>query len=214
MASSVFQLVNVDTTQVVLKVVAEDNLTIAIHPYISGEYDYITVTRGEDHILTIVYKDGHTFAFNWGASGRTLISDALERLQYEVCCFIEEKGILLDLNTDTVQKACIYYNSNYNKWQLIVNDSGYYWSQTAQSAEDMQKEAKRFISVKGWTEQTAATGIKMWNAVGPFKLTTPKCCAAAAKKTTTRRASVAKAKAKTDAAEAKATARRKTTPKA
>ena len=51
MASSVFQLVNVDTTQVVLKVVAEDNLTIAMHPYISGEYDYITVTRGEDHIL-------------------------------------------------------------------------------------------------------------------------------------------------------------------
>lgn len=205
MASSVFQLVNADITQVVLKVVAEDNLTIAMHPYISGEYDYITVTRGEDHILTIVYKDGHTFAFNWGARGHTLISDALKRLQDEVCTFIEEQGILLGLTTNSVQQACIYYNSNFNKWQLTVNDAGYYWSKTAQSAEDMKKEAKRFLSVKGWTEQTAITGIKMWCAQEPIKLTTPKCCETTAKKAATRRTPTSKVKTAT---------RRKTVPKA
>lgn len=82
--ANVFELVEDNDSVVVLKVNADDPLTVALNPYVNATYDYISVTKGENHILTIVKKDGSTFSFHWGISGYTLICDELELLRKKV----------------------------------------------------------------------------------------------------------------------------------
>ena len=88
--SEVFQLVDQDSEQVVIKVMANDNLTIARHPYISGNYDYITLTRGydKDHIFTVIKKDGSTWSFHWGPYSSTMTSGSTQRLKNKVLDFL------------------------------------------------------------------------------------------------------------------------------
>lgn len=93
MNTIVFELVDNDKTQVILKVNAKDTLTVARHPYISMDYEYITLTKGINHILTTVRKDGKTFSFSWGFCGGTLISENLMRLKDEVCKYLDYIGI-------------------------------------------------------------------------------------------------------------------------
>ena len=91
----VFEVFDVTRELVVLKVNANDSLTVAMHPYVQSNYDYITVTRGSDHVLTVVKKDGTTFDFHWGYSGYTLISEGLEVLRRKVVEFIKRNHINL-----------------------------------------------------------------------------------------------------------------------
>lgn len=164
--NEVFELVKVEREQVIIKVNAEDNLTIAMHPYISKEYDYINVTRGEDHILTIIFKDGHTFNFSWGRSGYTLVSDSLISLRNNVIRFIEDQGVLIDMLGDDIVAASVFYNRNFGKWQLNVNNKANYYSDTAECEDDMFEEAKKFgINASDWIHGIAKTGIDIWNAV-------------------------------------------------
>lgn len=96
MIIDVFELVENNDNLVVLKVKADDNLTIALNPYVNATYDYISVTKGKDHILTIIKKDGTSFSFHWGYGGYTLISEDLELLRKRVVEFIKLNGISLD----------------------------------------------------------------------------------------------------------------------
>lgn len=96
MVNSIFKLIENTNKQVILKVDAGDTLSIARHPYVNINYDYITVTKGIDHTLTIIKKDGKTFSFSWGFTGYTLVSDNLHRLRREVCDYIERCGISLE----------------------------------------------------------------------------------------------------------------------
>lgn len=163
--NKVFELIDVSDEQVVIKVNAKDNLAVAMNPYISGDYDYITVTRGEHKTLTIIKKDGTTFSFSWGGGSSTIIRDNLERLKAKVVEFIYDNNVLLNLNTSTVLKASIFYNNNYGQWQLSVNDRLAYLSYTAKSADEMINETKRFINCTEWIKGTAPTGIDIWKAV-------------------------------------------------
>lgn len=163
--NKVFELINVSNEQVVIKVNAKDNLTVAMNPYISGDYDYITVTRGEHKTLTVVRKDGTTFSFGWGGNRSTLISDNFERLKAKIIEFIYDNNILLNLNTSTVFKASILYNKNFEKWQLNVNDCLAYLSYTAKNADEMINEVKRFLNCSKWIKEKAPTGIDVWTAV-------------------------------------------------
>ena len=52
MLKEIFEIVSNNSEQVVLKVNADDPLTVAMNPYVSGEYAYVTVTKGTEHILT------------------------------------------------------------------------------------------------------------------------------------------------------------------
>ena len=174
MASSIFQLFSVDATQVVLKVIAKDDSTLAMHPYIRPSYDYITVTRGENHTLSIVNnRCGVIHEFFWGIRGYTLITDDFKLLRQEVCRFIEDQGILLGVGACGVRHAYVSYHPEYKKWQLTINHNQvFYWSDTARSAEDMMREASRFLIVKGWEKQP---GTEIWCAQRPIKQITPKC---------------------------------------
>lgn len=163
--NKVFTLVENNNNNVIIKVNAENNLVIAQHPYIDSSYDYITVTKGGNHILTIIYKNGSTYSFHWGISGYTLISDILEVLKKNVIHFIEQEcHIPLEL-TSNIKSAKIYYNSNFKMWQLTLNGAANIWSQTATSLEEMKEWVKDYVKVIKWVHRIAPTGIDVWDAV-------------------------------------------------
>lgn len=92
--SEVFELVERDDEQVVIKVHADDNLIIAKHPYISSNMDYITLTHGydKDHIFTVIRKDGTTWSFHWGPYSATMTSSSVHRLRDKVLQFLITEG--------------------------------------------------------------------------------------------------------------------------
>ena len=77
--NDVFKYVTHNDEIVVLEVLADDPLTVALHPYIDANYKYITVDR-KDRYLTITKKDGSS----WGYGAGTLISDGLRTQRKKV----------------------------------------------------------------------------------------------------------------------------------
>lgn len=168
---NVFELINNTNEMVVLRVNADDNLIIALNPYISGDMDYITVTKGENHTLTIIKKNGKTWSFDWGVNGYTLISSNTELLRKKVIHFIEQEcHILLEWKGGRPREIKIFYNRNYGKWQLTLEgkNNAYYWSETADSFPMMALECQDILKpygIKQWNITTAATGITVYKAV-------------------------------------------------
>ena len=168
--ADVFELYHRDSEKVVLKVNANDPLTVALHPYVSSDMEYITVTRGNKHTLTVVKKDGKTFSFNWGEGGYTLISENLETLKRKVISFIEnDNHILLEWDDSQPVEATIFYNHNYKLWQLTLRGRGrlcaHWWSKDATSWEDMATEVIPYVHACGWEHYIATTGIDCWGAI-------------------------------------------------
>lgn len=93
--SKVMKIVDRNSDRVVIEVSSDDPLTTAMYPFIPGNTAYITVTLGENHVLTVIKKDNSTFSFYWGIGGYTLISESLEQLRKEVVNFLERNGIIL-----------------------------------------------------------------------------------------------------------------------
>lgn len=164
----VFSIQDVSTDKVIIKVHADTPLTVAEYPFVASNYEYITVTRGVKHILTVVKDDGKTFDFCWGDGGYTLISDSLEKLKEAVIKFIEDNGIMLDYDGFIIDKPMIYYNHNYKKWQFTLystlRDDAFYWSDTATDFESMKKECEKFIKADNWEKGVGMTGIDHWTA--------------------------------------------------
>ena len=167
----VFSLVEETPEQVIIKVLADDPLTIARYPFVDSEMAYITVTRGEEHILTVVKKDGKTYSFHWGSSGYTLISENMEELKKAVIEYIQDDVyILLERTGWEIAEAKIYYNDYYRKWQLTLEGKGsrqcaHWWSKTAESFEEMAAEVIPYVRACGWEPRIAVTGIQTWKAI-------------------------------------------------
>ena len=140
--NEIFKLVSADEDKVIIEVLADSPLKVAMFPFVSSEYNYITVTRGRNHILTVIKKDGKTFSFDFGDNGHTLISDSLKELKKFVLKFISDSGVLIEWNGWNIRRVVIYYNSSYKKWQLTLegerktnygfrSNDAFYWSTTA-----------------------------------------------------------------------------------
>lgn len=130
------------------------------------EYDYINLTRGENHVLTVIKKDGTTFSFHWGVSGHTLISGNLEKLKSSVINFVKNDcHILYTLNTDTYESARICYNKNFKQWQLTINEKEHIYFHDCDDIEEAKLLAENFINVKKWVHGIAPTGIDVWKAI-------------------------------------------------
>lgn len=164
--TDIFELEDVDYNQVVIKVKADTPLKVAKFPFVSGNYEYITVTRGGNHILTVIHKDGHTFSFSWGNGGYTLISDELKLLKRNILAFIENNDIIIAYDGSPVTKASIYYNDSFKCWQLSLDGQGNYWNHEVNSAEEMIEYCKRFVTAK-WEFGKAQTGIDIWRTIEP-----------------------------------------------
>ena len=149
----IFSLQEVSDSKVIIKVNADSPLTIAQYPFIEKQFAYITVTRGKDHNLVIVYDDGHTWSFRWGLSGETIIDDTTFMLRVAVCQFIEENNILFGYSGGSIYEAKIFYSKSYG-WGLglwIKNgDDCCIWSKTANDAESMIEECKKYIVAEEW----------------------------------------------------------------
>ena len=140
--SNVFELQEANNELVVLKVNADDPLTVAMNPYLSSDMAYISITRGKEHVFTVIRKDGTTWNFHWGDSGYTLIGDGTKFLKRKVVDFIEnECHILLGLKGGKIKSAKIFYNSNFSSWQLTIADTNggiaYWHNDKVNSFEEM-----------------------------------------------------------------------------
>ena len=164
----IFELEMVDYDKVVIKVNADTPLKVAMFPFVSGNDAYITVTRGRNHILTVINKNGNTCSFHWGDSGYTLISDELEELKHQVLRFIDSCGILLEYKGGNVTDVSVFYNRNFKAWQLTLRTSTgdvFYRDYNAESFDDMFDRCGRFMSVYNWGHSIAETGIDVWKPV-------------------------------------------------
>ena len=167
----IFTLEEVNKDLIVIKVNCDNNLTAAKNPPIDMTYDYISITRGKDHIFDVIRKDGTSFNFHFGDSGRTCIDKSTELLKNKVLSFLEEKNILIGYEHQPLVKATIYYNRSYDKWQLTMEGksraSVCCWSKTATCADDLIKECKPLVEAQKWEKGKAQTGIEIWSAVSP-----------------------------------------------
>ena len=163
----VLELVHNDNEKVVIKVNAKDPLTVALNPEFNANMAYITVTKGENHIMTIIREDGSSWSFHWGGNGTTLISDSVLAMKNKVIAFIRENGIAYGL-TGYPTEATVFYNDYFKSWQLTLRrgrESDHIWYDGATNETDMKVYARKFIDVDGWYEDIAQTGIKVWRAV-------------------------------------------------
>lgn len=177
--NEIFKFVSADEDKVIIEVVADSPLKVAMFPFVSSEYNYITVTRGRNHTLTVIYKNGKTFSFDFGDNGYTLISDSLAELKRQVLKFISDSGVLVQWNGWEVNEVHIYYNSSHKKWQLTLEgkcESSYgyrrrcdafYWSSDANNVDEMMEECTKFVTAKSWERYKAVTGITVWKAICP-----------------------------------------------
>ena len=168
--SNVLETKEVSSNQVIIKVNAKDPLTVAKYPFLDSEMAYITVTRGNEHVFTVIKENGKTWSFHFGKSGHTLISESTEILKRNVMQFIKDNDIAIDYSGEKPIKAKVYYNSNYRKWQLSVDTvKGCFnhWSDTAKNFEEALDSFKGFVTSPNWNERKAVTGITVWDATEP-----------------------------------------------
>lgn len=165
----IFSIEEIDDNQVIIKVLADSPLKVAQYPFVSKDYAYITVTRGESHLCKVIYADGHSFSFHWGGGSRTLVGEELEELKRQVIAFINQNHIFLNYDGQKVTGADIFYNSNLGLWQVTLDPVRcHYWSKTASNEQDMIKEAEQLgIFAEEWKKGVAQTGIDIWTAVNP-----------------------------------------------
>ena len=176
MKKSIFTLEETDNEVIVLKVNCNSPLEAARNPYVDMNTEYVSLTRGKDHILNIVRSDGSSWNFHFGESGHTLVDKSTELLKDKVLSYLHDRHILIDYTGEKFRNAAIFYNDNYDKWVLrldTVDGKGIgYESNTAVSAEEMIEECKVFVEADKWDLGKAQTGIDIWEADNPvFKVT-------------------------------------------
>ena len=171
MSKQIFSIEDIDSDIIVLKVNCNSTLDAAKHPYVNMNDDYISLTRGKDHLMSIIHKDGSSINFHFGRSGHTIIGKDLEMLESKVLDFLHENNILIGYQHEPLCAANVFYNSNYKQWELTLEmtkgDNVYYFSNTAKNADEMIEECKPFVEADGWNFGKAQTGIDIWRAENP-----------------------------------------------
>ena len=169
--SEIFEFVKADNQKAILKVKELNGLLIAEHPYVNAKMDYITITRGSRHTMTVINKDGTTWSVNWGEGGVTMCSDSVNALKWAARDFFQlECGILLDLTTDNsaIKEAKVFYNHNFRAWQLYLRVGPYQeqnlWFKDCYDKDDAIEKANRYIGNRVWRYQMSRTGIDTWVA--------------------------------------------------
>ena len=171
MSKQIFSIEDIDSDIIVLKVNCNSTLDAAKHPYVSMNDDYISLTRGKDHLMSIIHKDGSSTNFHFGRRGHTIIGKDLEMLKSKVLDFLHENNILIGYQHEPLYAANVFYNSNYKQWELTLEmtkgDNVYYFSNTAKNADEMIEECKPFVEADEWNFGKAQTGIDIWRAENP-----------------------------------------------
>lgn len=161
--NNIFELVSNSREQVVLKVNAKDPLTVALNPYVESDYEYITVTKGPNHTMSVINSAGKRWSIEWGERGHTLIGASTERLKMEVLKFINELNISIEYQGQPVKQVNVYFSDFLRKWEVsITPEFGphiAHFSEKAKCLEDIMVEAEAIISrkCKRWEPYTSPT---------------------------------------------------------
>ena len=170
--SDVLELVHVDNSKVVVKFKELSNFDKALNPWVLPNADYITITRGKRHIMTVITKDGKSWSINWGEGGVTMISDSLLESRRQIVSFIEKECLIpidLTISNDEITEASVFYNQWFTSWQVQLRGEGYgqeanIWDRSCNNEYDAIDLANKFIGVHTWRKGTAQTGIDIWRA--------------------------------------------------
>lgn len=63
---------------------------------LSGNEEYIRLTKGKRHVLTISPKDGEPFSFVFGEGTHTVISQNLINIKLDVLAYLEAQHISIE----------------------------------------------------------------------------------------------------------------------
>lgn len=151
--------------QIVLQNTAKTVDDAALFPYINIDIDFISITKGENHVCNIIKDNGKCITFCWGHDGYTIISSSLESLKQKACEFITSQGIALSVKT-TMQpcRAVIRYNNFVKCWQAtlffpynVVGEEHYFNNSVSNQTEmlDLIKKVfnKDFSDLKPWSSK-------------------------------------------------------------
>ena len=127
------KLVKTTNDSVVVQNLCKTSLDVALNPEFSLEYDYFTITRGDNHVFTVIKKDGSTWDFDWGARGSTLISEGTRRLKEKVLNFLYSQHVFVGLRGEPARVQLwpinerrmikiIDANGNYDCFEFRCND--------------------------------------------------------------------------------------------
>ena len=163
-----FTLVKNTEEMAILKVMVKMPWEIAQHPYLSSDYEYITITKEEKNDFTIVKEDGTTLSF----SDNTILDASFDKLRNKILDTLKKYGIVINVQTmELPQKMEIYYYSDYKKWLVNLSFDGVFPKQSIWLAEPKDEnevceaiEEIYGIKFKPLTHGYAQTGIDIWKA--------------------------------------------------
>lgn len=165
-----FSLVENTDEMVILKNEVKTPLEIAKNPWLSSDDEYVTITKGRDHVLTLVKTDGKTISISFGGRGGTLISDSFRKLKEKAVETAQVFGVLLEIpTTRKPDNVCIFYNYGYKEWQAVLTVNGFnvrenVWFHDVFNENETLKLVEYCYEVKfkELIHKMAETGINTW----------------------------------------------------
>lgn len=148
-----FKLIENTEEYVVLKNIQKSELDIQKYPYIDMNTEYLAITKGIDHTLTIYKKDGHTFSFDYDEYGHTMVSSKFRRLAGHAGEYLKSIGISIVAETiEQPDYAEFYYSNQSPNWRATLKYSDdrhsedYYRSSTAKNELEMLDELREVFN--------------------------------------------------------------------
>jgi hypothetical protein len=119
--------------------------------------------------MTFINDDSSSWSIVWGDRS-TLISDSLRETRDRIVDFIEQEcGFPLEIMTDEIKSATVYFNRYFGKWQINLIDSkdnsGNVWFADTDLSTMLTKHAAKYVGTCAWEEAVAPTGITIWKAL-------------------------------------------------
>ena len=103
----VLTVMNIDRDFVSIRVMCDTAEKAAMNPGLDSSMAFITVTRGETHILRVIDKDGRIQqSFYWGYGSETLIGEGAAQLKELIVSVITKARIPYDCNVPKYAKPC------------------------------------------------------------------------------------------------------------
>lgn len=103
----VIEIVENNNDYILLEVIGDKKQCI-LTGVLNGNEEYIRVSKGKNHILTIYFKDGRNFfSYSFGEGGYTLISDNEERRKRAIVNCIKRELETSITKTDVAEKDLI-----------------------------------------------------------------------------------------------------------
>lgn len=162
-----------DDEQVVIKIDELQPIDVAMHPYLDASMAYVTITRGADHTLTVVKRDGSRMAsWTWTARRAPKVEGNAKRLLEAMCDECEKSGVCIEVPSASKPSSCnVFLNPNIDTWQARIIFLGGRYSQLitfpkATSEDDVVSSLLsdyRFEFDPEPTLSTAPSGIDVWS---------------------------------------------------